>query len=830
MRLFLTLVFFASGLSGLVYQVLWMRKFATILGTSYLAVSVVVAAFMLGLFLGAHWIGKRIDKINNELRWYAILEAIIGIYALLLIPLLPIMEGVYASLYQITPERSIVGITLTSVLTILILLIPTSAMGATLPLIVRYFTRQFSEFKNQISHFYGINTLGGALGALIAGFILIEKIGTNGSIIITAILNLLIAIIVWIKLKESKSRQKDTAQILPPIQEDSSSKTNSRWIQALLITAFLSGFCALAYEILWTRSLKIIIQSTTYGFSIMLFIFLTGIGLGSFWAKQKFKENRAYSYGIMQLALAIYAVFTIVFLYKWIYTDFFQNQIMEMIFSFSYHWFWGVFAYLILCVFIFFIPTFLMGMMFPVLNDLFHHFKKQDAGKSVSQIYSVNTVGSILGSLAAGIVLLPSIGIRWSILLIATLNLIVGIFFIFQSSTKRKLTPIIISVLLIGLGLFLGMDSPYLRSNQESLSDRVKFYEEGLMSTVKVYEKRNHLLMSIDGTKIASTEPSLLQKEKMIGHLPYFIKKDLSQVLAVGLASGISVDAMAKHDGTKAIDCVELIRPVFKAAKYYEAFNGDILNNKKVSFYENDIYAFLKFQNRKYDLISSDGKLGSTNKANTTMLSSDYYEVCKNSLNDDGLFVQWIPITTPFSAFELITTTLKASFPHVELFYFYPSDVFMIASKKPILLDYQLMQEVFYEPDVQADLSLIEVQKATDVLASYIGPYTASVEAGTTLNSFNQPVLEFWYLRDWKKSKNIVGGFRAMNMQFMLDNYNANREAALGKYRNLPNPQYAFGLNNTAKQFFEFSVINFKQGSFQQGKEQYDLYRSSFPF
>ena len=827
MRLFLTFIFFASGLTGLVYQVLWMRKFSTILGTSYLAVSVVVAAFMLGLYLGAKWIGKRIDSIYNELKWYAVLEAIIGIYALALFVLLPLSEKIYVSIFQFTAQNSFLGVLLTSLLTILVLLIPTSAMGATLPLIVRHVTNRLSNFKNQISHFYGINTLGGAIGALLAGFILIEKIGTDASIIVVAVLNLLIALLIWMKSNSIKSSNAEVRSIEMKAPENNrvSEKTS-----ALLIIAFLSGFCALAYEILWTRSLKIIIQSSTYSFAIMLFVFLLGIGLGSYLAKNRFKKNKLFVYGIMQISLAVYALLTIAFLYKWFYTDFFQKQILEMVYDFSFHWFWGIFAYVILSLFLFFIPTLLMGFMFPILNDLYHTQNPQDAGKTVSQVYSVNTVGSILGSLGAGIFLLPLIGIKASILLIVFINLLIGVYFVSKSNKPKKWLAVLATVPILAVGLFASLQGTYLRSNQEAKTDQVKFYDEGLMSTVKVYEKRNELIMSIDGTKIASTEQSLLQKEKMIGHLPFFLSKDLKNVLAVGLASGISVDAMAKHQEVQNIDCVELIKPVFEAAKLFKSYNGDLLSNEKVHFYENDIYAFLKFQDKKYDLISSDGKLGSTNKANTVMLSSDYYEVCKQSLNENGLFIQWIPITTPSSAFELITQTLKASFSHVELFYFYPSDVFMVASQKPIRLDFERMQQVFNETDVQNDLRLIDVNKASNVLSAYSGPFTQSVPNDKVLNSFNQPLLEFWYLRDWKKSKNYEGGFRAKNMQFLLDNFMENKSIAVGKYQKLPNPQFAYGIYNTAQNFFEFSVLNFKQGNYQKGKEQYDLYRSSIPF
>ena len=200
-------LFFISGFSGLIYQILWMRQFKYLLGSSIVSVSIIVAVFMLGLLVGSWWIGKKLaeNKISDELKLYGKLELIIGVFGLLLLIILPNSKSLFALLGQPTLSFNVVRLIYNIVLTTILLVIPTAAMGATLPLLVSYFSKQSNTFRKTTAQFYSINALGGAFAAVLTGFFFIKSLGVNNSLVIAIILNVFIGLIVLILSRSSKT-------------------------------------------------------------------------------------------------------------------------------------------------------------------------------------------------------------------------------------------------------------------------------------------------------------------------------------------------------------------------------------------------------------------------------------------------------------------------------------------------------------------------------------------------------------------------------------------------------------------------------------------------
>jgi spermidine synthase len=499
-------------------------------------------------------------------------------------------------------------------------------------------------------------------------------------------------------------------------------------------------------------------------------------------------------------------------LYGFSYTDFFQTNVVEIIYDYAYSWLWAIVIYTLTCALIFLLPTMIMGISFPLINELFFKNDAAKAGKAVSAVYAINTIGCIAGSLGAGAILIPAFGIKTSIFVIAALNL--GLGFIFIATARHKILPTLgLGAALLLLIVSLSADGQYLFGRKEKKEDRVLFYKEGLMATVKVYERNADLFMSIDGVSIASTDKVLLKKEKLIGHLPFFVKPDIKKALAVGLASGISVGSITLHPNLESIDCVELIKPVFPAAAYFSKYNQDIFSNKKVKLIYDDVYAYLKYNTGQYDLISSDGKLDPLHSANTIMLSADYYELCKTRMKPDGLFIQWLPITTPHLELQVILDTLKKSFKHVALFFFYPTDFYMLAADVPIILDKAHMEQVFANAPIQQELAAFNVRDAAAIFSSFIGTYESPHPDHVRLNSFNQPILEFEYMREWKKSRAWTGGYRAKNLRYLTEKYEkTNLDSLSAMTKNIEPPALA----NTFKAsllFFKGAVKYFETGN-----------------
>lgn len=831
-RRIFTSLFFLSGSTGLIYQLLWVRKFTYLLGSTYVTVSVVVASFLAGLLLGAWLIGKYIVRMRNPLRWYAALEIVVGVFAFCFIASFRFLNMGFGAIATPFLHNDGLRIFFSSLLLLLILSVPTAAMGATLPLLVHHFTREDATFKKNISWFYAINTFGAAAGVLLAGFFLIEYAGVTGGILAAGALNVMIGMAALILSRQQASRWR-----VKPAEAAADSKKKKLIPQAtisvskklLLVTAFFSGFIALGFEISWTRALKFLIQSSTYSFTIILFVFLLGIALGGLRARRIVKgdANAIRQYGRFQLLLSFTALFAIIFLYRIAYTDFFQYRFFTIIFDFSSGWISGILIYALTCGLVFLLPTFFMGILYPLLNHLYHSSSGVDAGTTVSRIYWVNTLGSIAGTLAAGFILIPLLGLKWSMILLSSGSMLIGWIFMIRSRQKMRIREVAITALFAAL-LLLSMPAAVLNSREEVKSDRILYYNEGLSATVKVYEAKNSLNMSIDGMNIASTSPALMQKEQLIAHLPFFIRPKIQTALSVGLASGISTDAIAAHPAVRQVDCVELIKPVFEASHFFSSYNHEVYKNPEIRMVHDDIYAFLKFSNRHYDLISSDGKLGTLDNANTTMLSSDYYEQCRKHLNPDGVFIQWIPLITPTSCFDVILHTMKQSFKHVTLFYFYPSDVFMVGSESPVELNLSSMNAVMQEVKVKAGLTSVGYEKASEIMCAYAGEYLTD-RPQLAVNSMNRPTLEFLFYRDWKKADEKEGGYRAANLKFLVLNFSSQKQLAMAAYGNLSGG-YAEGIYASSQNFFSFCIDNFSQGSYEAGKKEYDLFRKSIPF
>ncbi len=822
-------LFFLSGFTALIYQILWTREFSFVLGNTYLTISVIVSSFMAGLFAGAALIGKLLarDAIRNELRFFAAAEMTIGLFGVFSHYLIAAQAPVLKVLYDHLQSAPLAHDAARALLILVLLFIPTAAMGATLPLVVRYFTRSKSMFGENISLFYGVNTVGGALGAVLAGFYLIEHIGVRHGLLLAALINFLVAATVFFYAR----RQEPAGVVAAEKDAGRKQKNDSRWIlpgkSLILIAAALSGFASLAYEIIWSRGLKFLIHNSTYSFSVILFMFLLGIAIGSGISKRLLRRERnaGHLFGSLQLVIGLYAVFSLYLLYGFSYSEFFQKNVVNLIYDYAYGWEWGLVVYCLVCAVIFLVPTVTMGMTFPLLNQMYFECTGAHSGQTVSRIYAINTAGSILGSLLAGFLLLPVWGIKTSILIVAAFNLALGAVFVLRCSQKPVRT--FVPALLLGIvAVWSSLQGNYLYGRGEKAADKVLFYREGLMSTVKVFERRRNRYMSVDGNIIASTEQTLFRKEKLIAHLPFMLRPDLKEVLAVGLASGVSTGSMTLQDSVRNIDCVELIKPVFPAAHYFDDANQRIFENPAVHLHNDDIFGFLLHNEKKYDLISSDGKLGTLYSGNTIMLSLDFYEACKQRLKKDGLFIQWNPIITPKSELEIILKTMRETFPHVSVFYFYPSDVYLVASEIPIVLDADKMKRTLSNPRIARDLASVRIAGAEAFLTAFLGEWTPDFADEIPVNTFDRPLLEFRFMRDWKKSQLYAGGYRARNLEYLLQS-NANLGEGIREQVAGVDDSGMKNLNTVRTLFFQGCIKYFKTRQYRASFRDYLLFRNT---
>jgi len=416
--------FFLSGFCGLVYQIIWMRMIGHVFGNSVFATATVLAAFMGGLALGSYAGGMVADCREDRVRLYGVLEILIGLFCMALPVLLGAAAPVYGAVYRAFDGTSVWLHLVRAVTCGLTLLVPTTCMGATLPLLLRHFVRRQDTLGWTVGLVYAINTFGAVAGCVLTGFFLIPVLGLSKTVGIAIFVNIAVGVIAIAFLEERKRAEAGPQKVGEPEAADESpgrsegGTFSSRESRVAMLAFGISGVAAMIDEVALTRAFGMVLGSSTYAFSLMLSAFILGIGLGSIVLARWVEPSRDLVLGVgaTQWAIGVSTLFMVLMvgqLPEWIVgligrhrSSFASIQILE-------------FLYLFL---IMLVPTCLMGLMFPLVTSIWTR-RPENVGRSSGQAYFVNTVGAILGSLLGGFVLLPVLGVQRSLLAAALLNL-----------------------------------------------------------------------------------------------------------------------------------------------------------------------------------------------------------------------------------------------------------------------------------------------------------------------------------------------------------------------------------------------------------------------
>ena len=439
--LLVSFIFFGSGVSGLIYEVVWLRMLARIMGVTIYATSTVVAAFMAGLALGSFLLGRFIDRREDPLRVYALLEVLIGASALLVPLIFSLSLPLYRYLYATSGENQLLITVLRTFICFFALVLPTTLMGGTLPTLTSWLVKRGNLFGKSFGLLYGINTLGAVFGALISGFVTLEFLGELRTTLLGVFLNFLVAGLAYtIYQKEVKTPEGPALnQPLSGAALRQISPYPDKIRRVVLLAFMLSGFTSLAYEVIWTRQLILFLQTSIYAFSGMLVVFLAGLALGSI-----FMRNRAdrfvrplVIFGILELVIGFLSIAN---LYLFPALDGYAiNMVLDRFY-----------VSLAAPVMIVFPLTFLFGMIFPTASVCYAR-DISETGASVGWLYSANTIGSILGALLAGFCLIPFWGSTNAVVLLALLNVGLGLLLLWMDSRgtlRTKLSYLMVIPLL----------------------------------------------------------------------------------------------------------------------------------------------------------------------------------------------------------------------------------------------------------------------------------------------------------------------------------------------------------------------------------------------
>lgn len=745
------LIFICSGASGLIYEVIWMRQLTLVFGSTVFATSTVLTAFMAGLALGSFYFGRKIDKSDQSpLRMYALLEAGIGAFCLVWPLILSILGALYVLIHRnVTSEFYTLSL-IRFVLTFAVLLIPSTLMGGTLPVLTRFFVKRLEQLGTNIGVLYALNTFGAVLGTVAAGFFLLEAFGIRWSLGIGIAINFAVAAIAIALANRVSGTEID--EQLEEVQQAEPENIPRRPERHLVLWAIgISGFCALAYEVLWTRIMVFFLGSTTYAFATMLAAFLFGIALGSIvlarWV-DRIKQPVAV-FGILQLGIGLFALILMP-AFEELYA---MTRALQSTFGVSR--FWTFFScFLVMCL-----PTFLMGASFPLVTKIYTGNERQ-LGRSIGNVYAVNTVGSILGAFCAGFILIPLLGIRPSIVLMVALNTGIGCFLVLRGGRQTETGGALLQGISIGMPilnaglaviLLLTLNQPlFLKSaifKTQRPGDTLVDYNEEVDATVTTLKDDEAVYrLYVDTNQAADASRWDSPSHRVIAHLPLLLHRRPKRALVVGFGMGLTSHSITQH-GVR-VDAIELSEGVISAAqKHFTHVNGNVFESPLFNYKINDGRNHILMTKTKYDMISTGIIHPLVSAGSSNIYTADFYRLCRRILSEDGIMCQWVPLhRLPEAHYKMIVRTFIEVFPHTTLWYKYTPDfVILIGTPEPLQVDYKNFLARAQIASISEGLAADDLDGLSLLDSFMMGPETVREYVGPgPIHTDNRPRLEFF--------------------------------------------------------------------------------------
>ncbi|MCC6640751.1 MAG: fused MFS/spermidine synthase [Deltaproteobacteria bacterium] len=729
-----------SGLAALVYQVIWTRLLGLAFGTTTESIATVLGVFFGGMALGNLVAARRLARVRRPLRVYALLELAIGLFALASLPALRGLDDLFAALAAQHGPGLSAGLRLLAAA--IVLLPPTMAMGATLPVVARGLVAEDGALGRWSAILYAANTFGAVLGAYLSGFWLLPQLGLTRSVCAAAAVNVAVALVVLavaggLRVARSTAGPHDESRS-DPEQAHRSSRA------PFLLFFGVSGFVAIGYEIVWSKVFGIVMEGTLYGFSAVLSAYLLGITLGSLAVAPRVDRirNLPRAFGLLHLAIAasvtagMAAIPYLPFALRYLAEASGGGDAVHLLFA--------LVAPIVL------LPTALFGAAFPVLIRIYTQ-RAERVGEGVGIATAVNTAGSILASLVVGFWMIPGLGMDATLYLLLLLDLAIATVVLlgFQAGPIRKRTASagLAAAVLLGVAFFFGgvgaekaiagrtLARSSLTDYEERL-DRVDdsraFLSEGRSSIVTVHETPLARTLRNNGLPEAGVmlgPPYLARETVLLGVLPYLISQSPERALVIGLGGANTVDALART-GLSSIDVVELEPGVVDAARVLYAGRESPLDDPRVHVRIGDGRHELLLGRQpggpRYDVIASQPShpwvAGAAN-----LFTEEFFALARESLTQDGVFALWVNgfRTDPESILALVTS-FERVFPGALLIdagWAKPRDsLLLLGAHGPIRIDAARLAARIEEPRLRELLGLFALDRPERLLALSEGP------------------------------------------------------------------------------------------------------------
>lgn len=712
-----------SGAAALMYQLTWVRLLALKLGSTAAAVCAVLSVFMGGMALGSWLFGRRADASGSPRRLYSGMEWALGAAA-----------ACTPWLFAHLPGPAAVAA----------LLLPTALMGGTMPVLAAHLRRAGESLGEGVSRLYAWNTLGAVVGAAAAGFVTIQWLGVSGTIWAAAALNAAAGALVWSSRGEPAAAAPAAAVRVAALP------------RAQLWALFaLSGLVAMAYEAVWTRLIGLVLGSSVYAFALMLCAFLIGLAAGGALARPLLR--RGAGAGLLagaQLVVAAGAVLSLwlypqlPFAYLKLYAWLGESSLLSP-------------AKLLLAFIPLLLPTVAMGVSLPWFAQ---QVEGEKPGAAFGGAYAFNTAGSAIGPWAAAFVLVPALGLVGSALALAAGSAALAAWAACFATRRRELWAGAAAVwaaclVLPGIpaeSLHAGVSiyaEDFLKAGrsrrdwQRRLSERaLEFKKDGVHASVSVWRYPNGTRsLVIDGKADASDTAADMPTQVLSGHLPLLLRSEPARrVLVVGLGSGVTVGAAARHPGAS-VEVVEIEPAVVEAAGFFEHVNGGALRRPNVTVVADDARRHLARRTAGYDAIISEPS-NPWIAGVSHLFTEEFFALAKSRLAPDGVFCQWFQLynMTP-EALATGLATFRRSFPYVSVWRV-NSDLILLGSRERPALAWEDLEARLRREEVRRDLEPLGLGHVPELLARWQledEALAALAPGDSPIHTDDRPLLEY---------------------------------------------------------------------------------------
>ncbi len=729
--------FFLSGAAALILQVLWTRMIGHVFGATALAVSTILTVFMGGLALGSHLGGRWAPRLKRPLLVFAVLESAVGLYGLLVPTLLHAMpdwqrvllpEG-YGYWWYAIARFLIVAI---------LLLLPTTAMGATLPVLAEGVVERSDEMASKVGTLYAANTFGAVLGAMLGGFYLIPTLGMATTVYVAAAVDLAVAIFVllvfrfggrgWLRVSTPATSEADAEGGPEIVQLEPFRPPSTADRRRALVAFALSGGAAMALEVLWTRSVGVVIGASTYSFTLILTTFLIGLAVGAAVMTRRIRRvsDPVKVLAYIQLAVGILALAGNLLVDRLpLFLHFVarsQDFTLEQLYL----------ANFFIAAVVMLPATLALGAVMPLVVRILAPEGPVHAGAIVGRAYALNTLGAIVGSFVAGFVLLPVLGVERGVQLSALLSLLVGAGLLIDRPKPRgrAVATVAVGLLVVVLapgwnvgawtaGLFRMYLVHSVYADGWDPYGEVVYHRDGLATTVTVERQGEGfgVALKVNG-KTDASDVGDMPTQVLSGLLPVLLHDEPKSVLVIGYGSGVTPGAVLQAP-------VESLYVAEIEARVYEASNlhfGHVNHrpdlDPRASLVVDDGRNFLRTRSGTYDIIISEPSNPWMTGA-ASLFTTDFFSIAKQRLRPQGIFLQWLQLyELSTDNVHTLVRTFHSVFPHLLIFSPDPSsnDMLLVGSDHPLKVRREGIERWLADEQMRAELAKGGFESANDLL------------------------------------------------------------------------------------------------------------------